>query len=78
MISILLKNILGQTQTGISNMVNLFAEKQEASENVTAFLSRFRIKAYKLMVFSDKKEKEECILNAFINGLKDRRIAIAI
>ena len=77
-ISNLLRKIFGKTQTEISNMVTLFAEKQEASESVTAFLSRLRVKAYKLTGFRDKKEKEGCILNAFINGLKDRRIAKAV
>lgn len=77
-ISNLLRKLFRKPQTEISNMVSLFAEKQDSGETITDFLLRLRVKAYKLMGFCDKKEKEVCVLNAFINGLKDRSIAKAV
>ena len=74
----LLRITFSEPKTEISNLVVLLGEKQGADENVTSFLSRLRIKAYKVMEFQNKGEKEDCILSAFINGLKDKRIAKAV
>ena len=74
----IMKKTFEESKTEISNLVTLLEEKQESNENVTKFLARLRIKAYKLMQFPDKEEKEECILNAFVNGLKDKKIAKAV
>jgi len=75
----MLKKLYAETATEISNLVILLEERQEASETVTNFLSRLRVKAYKLMGGSyNKEEKEQHILHAFINGLRDKRISKAV
>ena len=78
----LLERIFMEQTTEISNLVILLGERQDSNESVTNFLSRLRVKAYKLMgVPSDKaqkEQKEQYILSAFINGLRDRRIAKAV
>jgi hypothetical protein len=74
----LLRTIFVEPKTEISNLVALFGQKQEANETVTNFLTRLRVKAYQLMGVGDKDQKEKCILSAFINGLRDRRIAKAV
>ena len=74
----LLRKIFVEPKTEISNLVILLGERQESNESVTNFLSRIRVKAYKLMGVCDKEQKEQYILSAFINGLKDKRIAKAV
>ena len=74
----ILKKMYNENKTEISNLVVLLEEKQEVSETATAFLSRLRVKAYKTMGLCEKKQKEKCILHAFINGLNNKRISKAV
>ncbi len=74
----LLRKIYQESQTEISDLVTLLSERQDPTETVDNFLLRLRVRAYKIMSTEDRRKKEDLILCAFINGLRDKRIAKAV
>ena len=70
--------VFRQRKHHVSRMVQLLNEKQGTTEDLGQFLSRLRINAYKMLGAERKKENDEYILSAFLNGIRERKIARAI
>jgi len=62
----------------LAKFIEILEQTQEPQETASEFLSRLRIFAFRLLGDSSIKQREECVLPAFLNGLRNRVIAKAV
>jgi hypothetical protein len=65
-------------QTSASPIIRLFTVKQRSDQTVHDFVNELRVEAYKVMGLMAEDRKEELLVKAFINGMRDRQTAVAI
>lgn len=62
----------------LAKFLDILEQTQEPQETASEFLSKLRVFAFRLMGDSSSKQREECVLPAFLNGLRNRTIAKAV
>jgi len=65
-------------KSAISNLLELFELKQSSSQTTRDFLSIIRIEGNKLIFDKSDEEREVLLIQAFINGLYNRKVADAV
>ena len=65
-------------ETEITPLVKLYAHKQSSSQTIREFLSEIRIEGYKLFKDMDPKTREKHLLDAFMKGLYNKELRLAL
>lgn len=73
-----LRNLHKRNDTEVSHLIFLLGLKQKTNQNAEQYANELRIEAYKRMGQADAALKEKLILEAFVRGLRDPRVATAV
>lgn len=73
-----LRGLYQGKQTNASPIIRLFNVKQKSEQSIYEYVNELRVEAYKVMGSMTEVKKEEILLKAFISGLRDRQIALAL
>ena len=73
-----LTKLFQKKKSGISEIVELMEIRQYEDEDVRQFVSRLRVRAYRIMPKMETPKRELLLVKAFINGLRNKTIAKAL
>ena len=65
-------------QSEVTPLVNLLHTNQKDGKSLREFISELRIQGYHLLTVKDPNEREKLLVDAFLNGIKNKNLSIAL
>lgn len=71
-------NLYQKKRSTVSPLLHLFSIKQKPHQTFSSFATELRVEAYRCWPAEDSTKKEESLVRAFLNGLLNKDVALAI